>query len=452
MALKQISPSQVELGMYIHSFQGNWLSHPFWRARFLVADDEKLQALRESALDSLVIDTDRGTDVAVRNDIPHPHMPVVRPAPRPAAGFGARHGQASAALSRPVRPAIPRAAQVSIGREFGNARRSIGEARKVISKVFIEARLGKAPRVAEVTPVVEDIHASIERNPHAFSGLMRCKTDMEAIYQHMLSVSALMVSLARQMGLAPHEIRLAGMAGLLLDIGVSNSEIDTAMRAGRLEEVNPELWQRHCFAGHDLLAAAEDVPKEILQVVLRHHEQMDGAGFPQKLNGREIDLYSRMAAICDKFDLIASGAISGEPADPAEAMRVMMQTESAFDPEILAHFQEALGVYPVGSCVLLRSGRIAMVVDQNASEPALPVVRTFHSAITDKTVAVKTIDLANCYGVDAITQIANLAELDLPPAEELRERLLTGKKRPGALSVTPVPESIPPDTDRSAGP
>lgn len=424
MTLKQISTSQVELGMYVHSFNGNWLSHPFWRARFLVTDEEKLRALRESALDSLVIDTDRGVDVATGNDTPLPHAPLARPAPRPTAAFGVRHGEASVAPPRPVRAGITGAAQVSVSREFGNARRTVGEARKVISKVFIEARLGKAPRVSEVTPVVEDIHASIERNPHAFSGLMRCKTDMEAIYRHMLSVSALMVSLARQMGLAPHESRLAGMAGLLLDIGVSNAEIDAAMRAGNLEEIEPQLWHSHCFAGHDLLAAAQDVPKEVLQVALRHHEQMDGGGFPQRLDGREIDLYSRMAAICDRFDLIASGAVTGEPVDPAEAMRVMMQTQRAFDPEILTHFQEALGVYPVGSFVLLRSGRVAMVVDQNASDPDLPIVRTFHSAITDKAVAVKTIDLANCYGVDAITEIADPAGLDLPPLEELRERLL----------------------------
>lgn len=422
MTLKQISASQVELGMFIHGFQGNWLSHPFWRARFLVADEEKLQALRDSAVDAVVIDTERGIDVAVR-DAP----PVQRvQAPKPALKTGIRHDEALMTNApRPIRSAIPRAGPVSIGREFGNARRTAGEARKVISKVFIEARLGKTPRVAEVTPVVEDIHASIERNAHAFSGLMRCKTEMEAIYQHMLSVSALMVSLARQMGLSPHETRIAGMAGLLLDIGVSRLEMDATSLTDWLEHVDPELWQRHCYVGRDLLTAADDMPEEVLQTVMRHHEQMDGAGFPQNLDGRQIDPYSRMAAICDRFDLIVAGAVTGEAVDPAEAMRIMMQMESAFDGEMLAHFREALGVYPVGSFVLLRSGRIAMVVDQDPSDPALPTVRTFHSAITDKPVAVKTIDLANCYGVDAITAVADFSGLDLAAPEELREKLFT---------------------------
>ncbi|MEJ2456717.1 MAG: HD domain-containing phosphohydrolase [Novosphingobium sp.] len=318
---------------------------------------------------------------------------------------------------------------VDVAREFGNARRVAGQARKVISKVFIEARLGKAPRVAEVTPVVEDIYASIERNPYAFSGLMRCKSEMEAIYQHMLSVSALMVSLARQLGLSPQETRTAGMAGLLLDVGVSRLDIDPTTLAGGLKDIDADLWHRHCYVGRDLLAAAEDVPEEVLQSVVRHHELMDGTGFPQALTGQDIDLISRMAAICDRYDLLVSGAATGDAMDPAEAMRLMMGREGAFDGEILIRFQEALGLYPVGSFVRLRSDRIAIVIDQDPSEPTLPTVRAFFSIATGKHVKAKVIELANCFGEDAIAGIANLSELGLPPAEELREQLLTAGAR-----------------------
>ncbi|MCJ2186804.1 HD-GYP domain-containing protein [Novosphingobium beihaiensis] len=420
MALKQISTSQVEMGMFVHSFQGSWLNHPFWKARFLIEDEDRLLAVRGSALDGVVIDTDRGIDVPRQDEAP-PRAPVLRPALKARPPMPAAQSPAAA----PIRAPIPRTATVGVAREFGNARRVAGQARKVISKVFIEARLGKAPRVAEVTPVVEDIYASIERNPYAFSGLMRCKSEMEAIYQHMLSVSALMVSLARQLGMSPQETRTAGMAGLLLDVGVSRLEIDPMALAGGLKDIDEDLWQRHAYVGRDLLAAAEGVPEEVLQAVARHHEQMDGTGFPQGLDGRDIDLVSRMAAICDRYDLLVSGAATGDAMDPAEAMREMMGCAGAFDSEILARFQEALGVYPVGSFVRLRSDRIAVVVDQNPSEPALPTVRTFFSLATGKHAKAKVIELANCFGEDAIAGIADLTALGLPPAEELREQLLT---------------------------
>ena len=426
MALKEISTTQVEMGMYIHSFQGSWLSHPFWRAKFLIEDDEKLQAVRQAALDAVVIDTDRGKDVPAPAEAPPARGPALHPSLKARNQRAAAKAAAAPAAIRPaIRPMAARPGSSSVAREFGNARRTAGQARKVISKVFIEARLGKAPRVAEVAPVVEDIHASIERNPYAFSGLMRCKSEMEAIYKHMLSVSALMVSLSRHLGLSPQETRTAGMAGLLLDVGVSRLDIDLTDLDRGVEGIDPDLWHRHCYVGRDLLAAAEEVPEEVLQAVARHHELMDGSGFPQGLEDREIDLISRMAAICDRFDLLVSGAATGEPWDPAEAMRTMMGREGAYDPEILARFQEALGVYPVGSFVRLRSDRIAMVIDQDTSEPALPTVRAFYSITTGKHVKAKVIELANCFGEDAIAGIADLAEYGLPPAEDLREQLFT---------------------------
>lgn len=424
MVLKRISPSQVELGMYIHSFQGSWFSHPFWRGKFLVEDEERRDTLRSSGLDALLIDTERGRDLA-----PKPEQTVIAPsAPKPSAAERLRQRARTPAAPAPLMrsgTASPTASgPAPIAREFGNARLVAGRARKVISRIFLEARLGKAPRVAEVAPVVEDIHASIQRNPYAFSGLMRCKADCEAVYQHMLSTSALMVSLARQMRLPPSETRLAGMAGLLLDVGIGRVDIDLAGIAGKDTTADAELRGRHCIVGRETLGAAGDVPEEVLQVVTRHHEMLDGSGFPQGLVAQDIDVFSRMAAICDSYDLLVAGAVTGEQEDPATAMAMLMEMEGALDPLILAPFREALGVYPVGSFVRLRSERIAMVIDQDASDPALPTVRAFYSLQTGKHIRAQTIALAHCYGEDAIEGVADLASLDLPPPEEMRERLM----------------------------
>lgn len=422
MALKRISTSQVQPGMYIHGFQGNWLSHPFWRAHFIVGDDERLQTLRNSRIDAVIIDTERGADVQER-EVAQPaataqRSPVVRRASRVVAASPQSKPNASAAF---------RSGPTPLTREFGNARRTADKARKVISEIFLAARHGKAPRVIEVAPVVEDVYASIQRNPFAFSGLMRCKAENEFIYQHMLSVSALMISLARQMRMSPNDARLAGTAGLLLDVGVSRIGVSLDAVGGRIDRIAPETWQGHASIGHDLLEADGGVPEEVLRVVIRHHERLDGTGFPQGLKDADIDTFSRMAAICDTYDHMVSGALGAGSLDPAQALKELQRTATAFDAEIVARFVEALGVYPVGSFVQLRSERIAMVVDQNPSEPAVPTVRVFYSLPANRRVAEKTIVLSNCYGEDSIVGIADLDGLDLPPVEELREQLLTGK-------------------------
>ncbi|WP_242528125.1 HD-GYP domain-containing protein [Novosphingobium sp. PY1] len=432
MALKKISTSQVELGMFIHGFQGNWLSHPFWKARFVLSDEDKLETLRSSKLDAIIIDTDRGIDLPANEDRA---AATVVSAPRPNGTMQSRQFE-SRTMPRPApviaRPtggdsAAFRSGPVPMAREFGKARQTAGKARKVISKVFLEARLGKAPRVAEVTPVVEDIYASIQRNPYAFSGLMRCKAESETIYQHMLSVSALMISLARQMKLSPNDTRNAGMAGLLLDVGVSRLYVNIDPHAGGISAIPSDVWHRHPYIGKDLLEAAGEVPEDVLNAVMRHHERLDGTGFPQNLSGSQVDLLSRMAAVCDTYDHIVSGMLNGHAADPANAMQELIEMRDVFDGEVLDRFVEALGVYPVGSFVLLRSERIAMVIDQNPEEPAAPTVRTFYSLANRKRIVPKTIVLSNCFGEDAIIGVESLDGLGLPPVEELREQILTGK-------------------------
>lgn len=429
MVLKRILPSQVEMGMYIQSFQGNWLRHPFWRASFVVDDRERLDIVRASEIDAVIIDTERGVDIcapaekemaaAAAPSVPHPMRPAPRRVmpPPPLRGSPIANG------------ASLRSGPIPITREFGNARLVAGKSRKVISRVFLEARLGKVPRVAEVAPVVEDIHASIERNPYAFSGLMRCKSESEPIYRHMLSTSALMVSLARQMRLPPGESRLAGLAGLLLDVGVSQLDIEFSEGMGIASEIPAELWERHTVVGRQLLEAAGDMPGEVLRAVSRHHESVAGTGSEFMVPGGDLDLFSRMAAICDHFDLAVGGALTGVPLDPAQVLRDMESQPQRFDAKIVARFVESLGVYPIGTFVALRSGRIAMVVDQDPEAPELPVVHAFFSTAMGRHVAGHTIPLGHCFGEDAITGIADLESHGLPPATALREKVLATVQR-----------------------
>lgn len=421
MVLKRISPSQVELGMFIQSFHGNWLRHPFWRAQFLIEDRERLDAVRNSELEAVVIDTERGGDL--------PAEPAAAPHTAHAAEMHRRAPPRRPAAAAPfVGPLVAngatlRSGPIPINREFGNARLVAGKGRKAVSKIFLEARLGKAPRVVEVAPVVDDIHASIERNPYAFSGLMRCKADSEPVYRHMLATGALMVSLARQMRLPPAEARLAGMAGLLLDIGVSQLDVEIAEEAGGVGRLDPQLWDRHTFIGRDLLEADGDMPEDVLRTVSRHHEVLDGSGRPLGLKGQEIDQFSRMASICDFYDLACCGALTGRVQDPSDVLTQLSDQPDRYDADIVARFVEAMGVYPIGSFVLLRSGRIAMVVDQDPEEPELPTVHAFYSAETERHISGHTIPLAHCYGEDAIAGVARLESYALPPASSLRERI-----------------------------
>ena len=417
---KRINAEDAELGMYIHKFEGSWFKHPFWKSRFLLTDERKLRILRASDVDGVIIDVNKGKDIEQSMFDPAPLPTAITRPSRIAATR--RRAAAECRLAQPVddlRSVAPQPLQ----REFGNARLVEDRAHKVMLKVFMQSRLGKAIKVKAAEPVVDDIYASIQRNAQAFNGLMHCKNAAQDVYRHSIAVCALMISLARQMKLPPEQIREAGMAGLLMDIGVCRLPVEQPLDDADYQTLPAEVRRQHVMLGYDMLVRAGNIPDPVLMVSIRHHERMDGSGYPKALKGDEIDLFSRMAAICDCYDNLVAWRADGSALDPARAIRKLEEEGEAFDREILGSFVDFLGVYPIGSFVTLRSGRLAMVVAENPADTNLPLVRSFWSLELDKAVPQDNIDLANCFGQDAITGFADLTGLVLPEIPALREML-----------------------------
>lgn len=419
--LKRIETGEVELGMFIHKLEGSWFSHPFWKSKFLLEDPVLLEKLHDSAVPAVIIDTDRSRRAAndqasspVGGDMPS----VLRRGARRAAARSA--GASAAEREAELRSVAPR----TMVQEFGLANRVADKGQRAISRAFIEARLGKAIKSSAVEPVVDDIFASIQRNAHAFNGLMRCKRDSEFVYRHALAVCALMISLGRAMKLSPDEIRLAGMAGLLIDVGVGLLPIPLSS-TGDFRDIAPEVLREHVILGSELLVAS-GLPDPVVQACLQHHERIDGTGYPYALPAETIGQLARMAAICDTYDQLVDDT-GGHPAlDPAEAIEHMARPGSGLDPELLAHFTEVVGIHPIGSVVELESGRVAMVVAQDESDPTRPRVRTFWSKAEQKALPPSDIALAHCFGEDRIVGRADLADLVPGDFTPLRERLFAG--------------------------
>jgi len=419
--LKRIETSELTLGMFIQKLEGSWFKHPFWKSRFVLDEQWMLEVLQGSAVETVIIDTEQGLDSQPDPDAAPARRPGTPPAAPPTSVPPTSAPPSTAQRPAPFRQVTTpfAAARIATVREFGTARKIADRHSQVVSRVFLEARLGRGISARNVDPLIDDIYASVQRNLYAFNGLLRCREDSEETYRHALATSALMIALARQMNLSAAETREAGMAGLLMDIGAGQDSAE-ASPEGRADDARSQ----HVLIGHALLKAAGDIPEPVLKVCLRHHERLDGSGFPHQLAGQSIDQMSRMAAICDSYDLLVAGSNGSGGLDPAEAIRHLGDHGQGLDPTIMVYFIEMLGIYPIGAFVELRSGRLAMVVDEDPSERALPTVYTFWSKPQNKRLKGETIELSQCYGADEIVGIAQLGGLDLPPLGSLRQSLL----------------------------
>lgn len=380
MSLRKLKVADLQLGMFVHGFDGPWINHPFWTSKFMLTQAEDLATARNSKVAECWIDTARGDDLC------KPPSVVPGPEPRRAIGPGA-------ALVR----------RVPFGHELQLAAALCRQARSATESMFNEARLGNAIDVHACLPLVTQIAESVARNPEALISLARLKHSDDYTYMHSVAVCALMVALAQALGMDEDACRDAGMAGLLHDIGKAQVSLDILNKPGKLTEAEFATIRQHPGMGHTMLDQGGASSMAVLDVCLHHHEKIDGTGYPHRLLGDQITLMARMGAICDVYDAVTSTRPYKQGWDPAEAVASMISWEGHFDQRILSVFISILGIYPTGSLVKLRSGRLGVVVEQNAASLTKPVVKVFFSTKSGTHISVERVDLAQGYSTDVIT-------------------------------------------------
>ena len=381
--LKRIATSDVKLGMYLHSMEGAWLSHPFWRTRFVLADPADLVALKASAVQAVWIDASRGADVPD----PEPAKPSPQRSPPPSLA-------PAAPIAAPAPAPRPPEARTSIESEFERAAQVLNRSRVAVTAMFNEARLGKAVDTERCLPIVDEVAGSVARNPAAFMSLARLKNKDDYTYMHSVAVCALMVGLARQLGLNEEQTREAGLAGLLHDIGKMAMPLDILNKPGTLTDAEFDVIRSHPERGYEMLKGSDGVTEGALDVALHHHEKMDGTGYPHALAGDKLTLLARMGAVCDVYDAITSSRPYKAAWDPAGSIQRMAQWQGHFDSNVFSAFVRCVGIYPVGTLVRLQSGRLAVVLDQNPAALVSPRVKVFFSTKSNMPIPITTIDLA----------------------------------------------------------
>ena len=371
--LKKIPVSELKLGMHLQAFCGAWLDHPFWRTKFVLTDPNDLVLVRESPISEVWIDISKGLDVEPGSAAAAVNVEIVEKLPEPA-------------------PA--KIEKTSFNDEVKRASRIVAKGKEAVVSMFQEARMGKAIEAEAAAPLVEEISNSVMRNPGALISLARLKTADDYTYMHSVAVCALMIALARQLGLDEQQTRDAGMAGLLHDLGKAMIPLEVLNKPGKLTDAEFALVKTHPEEGHKLLLEGKGVSDVTKDVCLHHHEKIDGSGYPKGLNSETMSLFAKMGAVCDVYDAITSNSPYKAGWDPAESIKRMAEWKGHFDPAVFQAFVKSLGIYPIGSLVRLESGKLGVVIEQGEQSLLKPKVKVFFSTKAQAYIKPDTIDLA----------------------------------------------------------
>lgn len=376
--IRKISVNQLRPGMFVVDLHKRWIEHSLWRSRFMVRDSEQVIRLIEDGIAEVSIDTQKGIDIP---------PPVRKP----------EEFESHFRSLAEIKAATPHV--VSLEEERRRSHSLLGEASQVVNQLIQSVRLGYRADADRLEPLIGRMIESVARNPDALVPMARQKSKENYAADHAVATAALIVALGRQLNIDPLEQERLALGALLKDIGEAAIDAKVIDKPGMLSRAEYSIIQSHVEEGLALLEGSGRLSDTSLQVVHDHHERFDGEGYPYKSAGDQISLAGRMAAIVDTYDAMTSDRPYRAAISPSLALRQLYgEAGRQFDPELITTFVRTVGIYPIGTLVLLESGHLAVVDQVHPQNLLSPVVKVIYHSGHRQYVSPVVVDLARKIG------------------------------------------------------
>ncbi len=224
----------------------------------------------------------------------------------------------------------------------------------------------------------------------------------DELYFHSLNVSVLSMTLAHEMKCSPAQIKEVGMAALFHDVGKFNVPDQILNKKEMLNRAEQNFVELHPQYGLDIGKKA-GMSRITLEVILKHHEYIDGSGYPAHLRGDALLMPVRIVSVANAYDNLCNHVDVNQSLTPHEALSTMfVHRRKQFDMSILTTLVKMLGIYPPGTLVELSNGQVGLVVNVTIGEPMRPQVLIYdkdvhqdEAIIMDLSTETKEIFIAN---------------------------------------------------------
>lgn len=369
----RIRIDQVCIGLHIKL--DSWMGHPFLFSSFKIKNQAQIETLRAMGLADVEY-------IPGKSDVkPAPPPPEPQSVPGP-----------NASILEPLME--EKKARITVlNQERERIRAAERKYVKTAHSVKNVMRLANNnPRQAaqlsgEVAEELSGIFLA-EQNPYIH--LMGDNITDESAFFHSINVTVLAMILARALGILDPEImRHVAQGAVLHDVGKALVPSQILLKGDELTVSETKLLQMHPSYGIKLMQAVEELPSRVREIILFHHEAMDGSGFPKGIKADTLHQAVRIVAIANTYDNLCNQRDPARSRTPSEALSHMYKNELAkHDKQILSAFIKALGIYPPGTIVKLNSGRIGIVMSVDSSDLLHPNLMVFDPAIPKDEAAV----------------------------------------------------------------
>lgn len=299
------------------------------------------------------------------------------------------------------------------GREL-KIRRLYQEARELQGKFIRHLKAGEPIDITPLAAVAEEMVDTMFTHGDAMLCLARIRAKDAYLMEHSMNVAILLANFGRYLGLERSVLKELTLGGLLHDVGKIMTPDEVLNKPGKLTDEEFGVMRQHVVHSYDILSNTAGITPTMLEVAANHHERLDGTGYPQRLKGDQLSLYTRMSGIVDVYDAVTADRVYKQGMQPTQAFRILLKgINQHFDAELVTKFIKCMGVYPVGTLVQLSNQRLAVVMQRNEQQPLKPLVKVIYHVTQRHYLEVQWLDLARNGGQESIESTVDPKEFGI---------------------------------------
>jgi HD-GYP domain-containing protein (c-di-GMP phosphodiesterase class II) len=262
------------------------------------------------------------------------------------------------------------------------AKRTYSQSVAATKDVINQVRAGRGVNLKKIKRVVQGIVDQILNEETSLLGLTTIRDYDEYTFTHSVNVCIFSVALGRRLGLGKRQLYDLGLAALFHDLGKSRVPVEVLNKVEQLTDTDWRYIAAHPWMGLLTLfqlRGQQELPYRAMTVAYEHHMKCDLTGYPKNVRPRALSIFSKIVAVADGFDAATSRrTYQTDPLSPAAVLAGMRDNpRRGLDSVVVKAFINLLGIYPVGTLVVLDTFELAIVHSANPNPEAIsrPIVR-----------------------------------------------------------------------------